>query len=304
MKDQTEIKNLEIKKIPYMFFSELSSLLYLNQTDSMTISGISYNYIISRSGDSIVSIEKRNIDSFYILDFDIKKQEIEYFDFRDDSNTHSIDDYNNGLFFIYEFYNLFIQRKLSTVVTNLYNFLTKKKTDHLYFSTTDKNIFFKIEKPGNHLIVLLKIDCNGKIIKKVAVRKVEKIPFWFTISKTSDYTCIKKVKRLITFYSENKDIEYLLNAFGVCTDDNNFTDYNPYYDDSEKTSAEKVIAEFEENYIKSYVEMPVPEPEIYCPLCGKIMNLKGGVYGPFFGCSDYPRCKGSLSINIVKKENS
>lgn len=37
---------------------------------------------------------------------------------------------------------------------------------------------------------------------------------------------------------------------------------------------------------------------------GKIMNLKGGVYGSFFGCSDYPRCKGSLSINIVKKENS
>lgn len=175
----------------------MNSLLCLNGTNSLTIPGIFYNYIISCSEDSTVSIEKRNIDSFYILDFDIKKQEIEYFDFRDDSNTHSIDDYNNGLFFIYEFYNLFIQRKFSTVLTNLYNFLSKKDTDYLYFSTTDKNIFFKIEKPGNHLILLLKIDRNGKI-----------------------------------------------------------------------------------------------------------MNLKGGVYGPFFGCSDYPRCKGSLSINIVKKENS
>lgn len=304
MKDQTEIKNLEIKKIPYMFFSELSSLLYLNQTDSMTISGISYNYIISRSGDSIVSIEKRNIDSFYTLEFDIKKQEIEYFDFRDDSNTHSIDDYNNGLFFIYEFYNLFIQRKLSTVVTNLYNFLTKKKTDHLYFSTTDNNIFFKAEKPGNHLLVLLKIDRYENIIEKIAVRKIDQIPFWFLISKTSDYTCIRKVKRLITFYSGKQDNHFLLNNIDLYNTNHDFTEYNPYFDTSEKTSAEEMIADFEEKYMNNYLKMPEPIPEEYCPLCGKIMNLKTGVYGPFFGCSDYPRCKGSLSINIVKKENS
>lgn len=301
IKEQNEIKDSEISKLPYLFFSELNSLLRLNKTDSITIPGVSYNYIISRSEDSFVSIEKRNTESFYKLDYDMTAKDIDYFNYKDDSNTHNIDDYNEGLFFIYEFYNLFIQRKLSTILTNLYNLLTKNETDHFYFSTNDKNIFFKVEKPGNHLLVLLKINRDGNIIKKLAARKVEQIPFWFTISKSTKYTCITQVKRLITFFSEKKDKDSLFYDFITIKDDEKFTWYNPYTDDSEKTSAEKIIADFEENYVAKYLEIPEPEPEVYCPLCGKLMNLKTGPYGSFFGCSDYPRCRGSVNIKSVKK---
>ena len=34
-----------------------------------------------------------------------------------------------------------------------------------------------------------------------------------------------------------------------------------------------------------------------CPKCGKIMLLKGGRFGPFLGCSDYPECKTVLNLS-------
>lgn len=34
-----------------------------------------------------------------------------------------------------------------------------------------------------------------------------------------------------------------------------------------------------------------------CPTCGKDMLLKGGRFGPFLGCIDYPTCKTVLNIN-------
>jgi len=34
-----------------------------------------------------------------------------------------------------------------------------------------------------------------------------------------------------------------------------------------------------------------------CPVCGKHMLLKGGRFGPFLGCSDYPTCKTVLNLN-------
>lgn len=34
-----------------------------------------------------------------------------------------------------------------------------------------------------------------------------------------------------------------------------------------------------------------------CPTCGKEMLLKGGRFGPFLGCIDYPTCKTVLNIN-------
>ena len=29
-----------------------------------------------------------------------------------------------------------------------------------------------------------------------------------------------------------------------------------------------------------------------CPICGSTMILRNGKYGQFFGCSNYPKCKG------------
>ncbi len=34
-----------------------------------------------------------------------------------------------------------------------------------------------------------------------------------------------------------------------------------------------------------------------CPNCGKVLLLKGGRFGPFLGCSDYPECKTILNVN-------
>lgn len=33
------------------------------------------------------------------------------------------------------------------------------------------------------------------------------------------------------------------------------------------------------------------ERELYCPECGGRLRLKDSEYGPFYGCSSYPRCR-------------
>ena len=266
--EHSRIRNKEIEKIPCKFFQELNSLLELNQTDSMTIQGICYNYIISRSmKDNIVSIEKRNAEALYILDFDLQTKEINYFNFKDNSNRFAIEDYKGGLFFIYEFYNLFIHRYYSHVLTNLYNLLTKNDTDYFYFSTYYENIFYKVQKISYHTLLLLKIDSDKNIIKKLAVRKIEEIPMWFNISKTSRYTCITQVKRLITFFykeSKNPLLDSIFQRENI-----SFSDYNPYSFSIEKTSAEKIIADFEENCVEKYLEIPVHNAKVNSPLCDK-----------------------------------
>lgn len=39
---------------------------------------------------------------------------------------------------------------------------------------------------------------------------------------------------------------------------------------------------------------------VKCPICGKNMLLKRDRYGVFLGCSNYPKCRGS--IDAVKKK--
>lgn len=34
-----------------------------------------------------------------------------------------------------------------------------------------------------------------------------------------------------------------------------------------------------------------------CPLCGRAMRLRTGRYGPFYGCVDYPGCRGTRQVN-------
>ncbi|NLG10512.1 MAG: hypothetical protein GX562_03135 [Coriobacteriaceae bacterium] len=35
---------------------------------------------------------------------------------------------------------------------------------------------------------------------------------------------------------------------------------------------------------------------IRCPLCGAPMKKRTGKHGPFYGCSRYPKCKGTIAI--------
>ncbi|MDP8978058.1 MAG: type I DNA topoisomerase [Actinomycetota bacterium] len=39
-----------------------------------------------------------------------------------------------------------------------------------------------------------------------------------------------------------------------------------------------------------------PDPEVTCPECGKPMIRREGRYGPFYGCQDYPACKGITNV--------
>lgn len=56
--------------------------------------------------------------------------------------------------------------------------------------------------------------------------------------------------------------------------------------------------DFSENLKKAQVDMQKVEikSEHNCPKCGKTMLLKGGRFGPFLGCSDYPECKTVLNL--------
>ena len=49
-------------------------------------------------------------------------------------------------------------------------------------------------------------------------------------------------------------------------------------------------------------QVVVSKPEPYCPICGAIMRLRKPKPGskdfkPFWGCNDYPTCKGTRNID-------
>ncbi len=46
--------------------------------------------------------------------------------------------------------------------------------------------------------------------------------------------------------------------------------------------------------------LAVIDPSVTCPLCGKPMRLRSHAKGDFFGCSDYPACKGSIKAKDGK----
>jgi DNA topoisomerase I len=41
---------------------------------------------------------------------------------------------------------------------------------------------------------------------------------------------------------------------------------------------------------------PEPDEDVRCPECGKAMMLRSGRFGDFFGCLDYPKCKGIRNL--------
>ena len=69
-----------------------------------------------------------------------------------------------------------------------------------------------------------------------------------------------------------------------------------------KQKWEQMISTFYEGFSvtlkKAQVDMQKVEikSEHNCPKCGKPMLLKGGRFGPFLGCSDYPECKTVLNL--------
>ncbi|HEX9889049.1 MAG TPA: type I DNA topoisomerase [Nitriliruptorales bacterium] len=41
---------------------------------------------------------------------------------------------------------------------------------------------------------------------------------------------------------------------------------------------------------------PEPDEDVRCPVCGKAMLAREGKFGTFFGCVDYPKCKGIRNL--------
>jgi len=41
-----------------------------------------------------------------------------------------------------------------------------------------------------------------------------------------------------------------------------------------------------------------------CPICGSEMVIKSGKYGEFYGCVNFPKCKGSKSIYFSSHINT
>ena len=44
------------------------------------------------------------------------------------------------------------------------------------------------------------------------------------------------------------------------------------------------------------VEELQPDPDVLCPIDGKPMIRREGRFGPFYGCQDYPNCKGIINV--------
>jgi DNA topoisomerase-1 len=47
-----------------------------------------------------------------------------------------------------------------------------------------------------------------------------------------------------------------------------------------------------------------PEEELHCPECGHPMTLKAGRFGPFYSCTNYPRCKTSINLRGEAKKRA
>lgn len=47
-----------------------------------------------------------------------------------------------------------------------------------------------------------------------------------------------------------------------------------------------------------------PQDELHCPNCGQPMALKSGRFGPFFSCTNYPRCRTSVNLRGEAKKRA
>ena len=66
-----------------------------------------------------------------------------------------------------------------------------------------------------------------------------------------------------------------------------------------KTMLSNFYGDFTETLKKAQADIQKVEikSEYTCPKCGKPMLLRGGRFGPFLGCSDYPECKTVMNIS-------
>lgn len=77
-----------------------------------------------------------------------------------------------------------------------------------------------------------------------------------------------------------KEVEDLVKAFGI-----KMTAF-------EELLAEKGLEDKTSEKITNILE----DQDKKCPLCSNPMSKKSGPYGEFWGCNNYPNCKGTIKI--------
>ena len=127
-----------------------------------------------------------------------------------------------------------------------------------------------------------------------------------TISTIQDRKYVHKIDRKALAPTRLGEIvtELLVNHFPKYLDYDFTAQMELNLDDIEeaKQKWDKMISNFYDGFSKNLKKAQVDiqkvqiKSEHNCPTCGKPMLLKGGRFGPFLGCSDYPECKTVLNL--------
>ena len=128
-----------------------------------------------------------------------------------------------------------------------------------------------------------------------------------TISTILDRKYVHKIDKKALAPTKLGDIvtELLINHFPKYLDYDFTAQMEMNLDEIEEAKQKwnKMISDFYDGFSetlkKAQIDLQKVEikSEHNCPKCGKIMLLKGGRFGPFLGCSDYPECKTVLNLN-------
>lgn len=96
----------------------------------------------------------------------------------------------------------------------------------------------------------------------------------------------------LNILSQNKSQEEMISFRSPGTIDKLYSFFRiEFYINKEKRKKNK---ENNQNIILEQLKDQIETPK--CPYCSKIMKLRFGKYGPFFGCADYPKCKKVVNI--------
>lgn len=108
-------------------------------------------------------------------------------------------------------------------------------------------------------------------------------------------------------YSQTVEDSYFANVCRTCNAFiGKFHLHNYYYIESYKCidsgykcfeCFENADIEQEKSADQEQLFMVLPDEIRPCPECGGLLELKKGIYGPFFGCCNYPECRYTVSID-------
>jgi ssDNA-binding Zn-finger/Zn-ribbon topoisomerase 1 len=70
-----------------------------------------------------------------------------------------------------------------------------------------------------------------------------------------------------------------------------------------KPEAGKGIDDVLVNAGEDVVEV-MPEGDLHCPQCGGVMQLKSGRFGPFYSCTNFPKCRCSINLRGEAKKQA